>query len=207
MIDQNQPWVIVTALSKSIENNNFMCVREIVAVLTQHPSYVTEHRDLLNKKLSDAAERGATECVRELLQVSDPKYQRNHPLFEAAFMGNVECVKLLLPVSDPLFHNQCLLMVAYNGEVGVLRVLMEVCDPKADNSEALYNAIVTSRKECIDLLLPVSDCEVVLEKLEHDHPNSPYLYEPLQHALAQRQKQVLEKTLDGIPAVARVRKI
>lgn len=204
-IEQNQPWIIDTALSNAMRYNHFLCVREIVAVLAQHHLYVTAHQDRLNKKLWEASEGGVTECVRELLKVGDPRHQKSLPLWEAACGGKLECVKLLLPFSDPLANSQCLSLVAQNGYVEIVRVLIAVCDPKDHNSNALYAAAVALRHECIDLLLPVSDAELVLKQLKGNFPEYPQFYAPVEDFVtAQRQKKMLEEAVDDTPTGARM---
>lgn len=204
-MEQNQPWIIDTALSNAMSGNHFLCVREIVAVVVQHPLYVTAYQDRLNKKLWKASEQGITECVRELLKVGDPRHQKSLPLWEAACGGKWECVKLLLPLSDPLANSPCLSIVAQNGHVDIVRVLITVCDPKEHNSNALYAAAAASRHECVDLLLPVSDAELVLKHLKSDFPEHPQLHASVEYFVtAQRQKKMLEKAVDGTQTGARM---
>ncbi len=52
-------------------------------------------------------------------------------------------------------------------------MLIAVSNPKEHNSVALQLAATNGHTQCVELLYPVSDPIVALEKLQYEYPNEP----------------------------------
>jgi ankyrin repeat protein len=108
--------------------------------------------------LSAAAKGGHMECVRLLIEVSDPTDGNSRALQLAARRGCAECVKLLIPVSDPLAGDSyALQLAARGGHVECVKLLIPASDPLTDDSLALRWAAQEGHAECVGLLLTVSE--------------------------------------------------
>jgi ankyrin repeat protein len=108
--------------------------------------------------LGSAAQEGHAECVKLLMEVSDPKANESGALRWAALWGHAECVKLLIPVSDPLENDSLALRwAAAYGHGECVALLIEVSDPLVMNSDALRWAAKGGHADCVRLLLPASD--------------------------------------------------
>lgn len=156
-----------------------------------------------------AVQCGNTQGVQLFLESTPSKSDIQKLIYVAAMNGHTACVKMMLPHSlvpgSQMKHNDALRAAALNGHVECMELLIPVSSLRGRNS-ALCAAVEVGHQNCIELLLAVSDPIAALEELQLEHSEQPGLYEVLEHAIAQRQKQVLETSLDGIPAVARVRK-
>jgi ankyrin repeat protein len=105
-----------------------------------------------------AAERGHVECVKLLIEVSEPRVGNSYALRRAAACGHADCVRVLMEVSEPKVQNSyALRAAAEEGHVECVKLLMEASDPLANDSHALRMAAAYGHGDCVELLLPASD--------------------------------------------------
>lgn len=123
-----------------------------------------------------------------------------HPqLLWAAQSRNVENVEQLLKrkisprkVQITLCHVLASKIGSYSVDYPVFQsmtLMLQYCDPKRNNSEALRVALLHSVPKMVDILIPVSDCNVVLRDPEvvrqtlemHDNCSNPLYAEYFQH--------------------------
>lgn len=78
-------------------------------------------------------------------------------LDEAIGAGKLNEVLRCIPLVDPAYLPKSLWWASACGFESALKALMQVCDPKIDNSRALCAAAVEGHIECVRLLLPVSN--------------------------------------------------
>lgn len=118
----------------------------------------TSKQSLLNVALADAASKGNSRVLPELLlQGADPKAFDSRPLLCAAFHGNAECVRLLIPVSDlEAEESAALHWAAHNGHAECVKLLIPASNPKAAQSQAIRAAARNGHAECVRLLIPAS---------------------------------------------------
>lgn len=82
----------------------------------------------------------------------------NHTLNKAVNSGYTEIVKLLLPVYDPAADNSfALASAARSGNTKIVELLLPVSDPKENNSLALQWAAQEGYEDIVKILLPQSD--------------------------------------------------
>lgn len=60
-------------------------------------------------------------------------------------------------------------MAVLHGHTDRVELLIPLSDPKADNSKALFLAVINEYTDCIDLLWPVSDVAIVLQELKKEY--------------------------------------
>ena len=124
--------------------------------------FVSEAR----KALFRAAKNGHAECVKILIDITDPKADGSMPLRAASFHGHLECVKILLPVSDPTEdHFDALYGAACNGHVECTRTILSAISPE--------DAILTFRdtygfESVIAFIESLMQADAIKEKLEQE---------------------------------------
>ena len=79
-------------------------------------------------------------------------------LILASDYGRLEIIKDLIPISDPKANDSEALRNAANyGFKDCVKALIPVSDPKANDSEALRNAAFKGHVEIVNTLIPISD--------------------------------------------------
>jgi len=121
----------------------------------------------------EAAVWGQDNVLKELMKVCDVSKGSSQALRWSAEKGNLECVKLLIPASDP----------------------------NALDASALQQAVLSKHQNVIDILLPVSNYNVVLDYFKNQTNFEAYslLAERIQQFEALSQKSRL---LNNIKEVA-----
>ena len=152
----------------------------------------------LNHQLIKAAQAGDAQRIEDLLWTADARAQQSEALWQAIDHNHKTCVKLLARVSDiehrhlfaavdcndwdflfplvdyidtnkhPNALNQCLVRAARFGHHKILGSLIEVANPRYQDSLAFRWAVVGDHQRCIDLLYPLSDVHHVLEYFKKD---------------------------------------
>lgn len=159
----------------------------------------------ITPQIMDDVRSGRVAGVQRFLD-SNPLPSDIQKMIEVAATNNrLPCLKMLLSGSE-LTHDQALIRAAGEGHAECVQLLIPVSNPCARNSMALSSAVVSGNQRCVDLLLPVSDPNEALDTLKNTYRN-PQLYEFLEHAIAQQQKQRLEQSLGGVVNPQGVRKM
>lgn len=160
--------------------------------------------------LIQAAKMGNVEEVQQLIPLSDPKAQRSRALWQALSIPlSVECVKMLIPVSDPQDYNDVFFEAVKIGNIPCIEMLMQVANPKYNESEALFWSTEMRNDEIIDILIDVSDVDLVLRNLKEEYSaNESWAWERLEEILeARRQKEVLIAAVEDTQATLQKRKM
>lgn len=145
-------------LAHAALEGNLEEVKRLVGVTSEHERSVG---------LAWAAKHGHHNVVEFLIPYSDPTNCGSVAFRFAASWGHIECLRLLLPVSEPKYYNSSVISAAMQGHAECMSLLIGASDPQDCHSEALYEACFYKRQNCIDILIPLSDCYSVLQKLEH----------------------------------------
>lgn len=111
---------------------------------------------ILSETIERAAESGFYECVQLLTPMCEQK-SIGRAVAGAAAYGHMDILTHLLPLSSLELNSEALKRAAHKGQRECLEILIPVSDPKHEDSEALYLAVASENIHCIKLLLPVSD--------------------------------------------------
>jgi len=181
----------------------------------------------VSQQLISAAADGQTSKVRGLLslplQFSD--YNLFCALYQAAHGGHVECLETLLAGAGfspphPYFYQTfnagfaavcdnhiALVVAAKHGNADCVRLLLNVLDARANNSQALCMAALEEHVECVDLLYPHSCPLTALKQLKIHYPDSAFAHSLLEHAIDRHQRKVLVEATNTCGRDAPGRKI
>lgn len=111
----------------------------------------------------------------------------------AVQMGLLDDVKRLIPLCDPKQNDsEALWHAATIGDVGCLKLLIPVCNPKASNSLALQCALYYQHHDCVVLLRPLSNAKKALRFLSEEYDHINWA-QRLDSILTQHQHSVLER--------------
>lgn len=143
---------------------------------------------------------GNTQGVQLFLDSNPPKSDIQKLVYWAANNGQVQCLSLLLAVAlvpgSHIKFNDALMAAASNGHVECVKVLLPMSS-SLGRIDALLRALAGDKQYAFDLLLPVCDPFIALDKIQYEYSEEPQLYEKLEQAFAQQQKQVLERSVVG----------
>ena len=156
-----------------------------------------------------AAQEGDTNEVQRLIPLSAPKEQHSQALLQAVRKIHVDCIKVLIPVSNPKDYNDLFLEAVKVGHEPSIELLMAVADPKFNDSEALFWSTEMRNSDIIDMLIDVSDVNVVLRNLKKEYSaDESWAWECLEEILkARHQKDVLTAAVEEIQTVFQKRKM
>lgn len=159
----------------------------------------------ITPQIMDDVRSGNIEGVQRFLN-SNPLQSDMQKMIEVAAVNDrLQCLRMILSCSE-MTHDRALVLAAGQGHAQCVELLIPVSNPCARNSGALSSAVVSGNQRCVDLLLPVSDPHAALDTIKHTYRN-PQLYEFLERAIAQHQKQLLEETLGDASNSHGVRKM
>jgi len=152
--------------------------------------------------LIQAAHNGDANEVRRLIPLSDPTNYHSRALLKAVRQKHVECVQMLIPVSNP---NDCNIILVEAVKIGYrpnIELLIAAADPKFNDSEALYCATQMRNDDIIEMLIDISDVDVVLRDFKNVYPvGEEWAWERLDVIVeARRQKDVLNAAIEKQPA-------
>lgn len=149
-----------------------------------------------SEALRQASYNGYTEIVKLLIPVSDPQAEDNFSLFWAARKGYFDIVKLLIPVSDPQAADSLALeWAATFGHANIVEALIPVSNPN-DYDKALLCAAENECIECIKLLLPYSNYNLVLTTPVLLHSERQLLQHCIDVYEAVQQQKRLETSIE-----------
>lgn len=134
-----------------------------------------------------AAHNGDAKEVQRLIPLSDPTNYHSRALLKAVYQKHMDCVQLLIPVSTPHDCNIILVEAVKVGYRPNIELLIAAADPKFNDSEALYCATQMRNDAIIEMLIDVSDVDVIVE--------------------TRRQKKVLTTEIEEQHNVRKVRKM
>lgn len=132
-----------------------------------------------------------TDILRELIPVSDINRSGalQRLLEQTAVNGDVPSLKLLLSYHQTVCSDVCfntILTHAVDSEnIEYLKILLPLCDPKHNGSEALKHAIRYKRIQAVELLLPLSDSDgvnatsLLLDVVKNKNPHYTALLLPI----------------------------
>lgn len=161
--------------------------------------------------LQIAAGERQHECLQVLIPLFDPKNpssfkcDNSMAFWMAAQNGDTQSLQLLLAICDPKANDSCALRrAAVEGHHECLEMLIPLSDPQANDSGALYSAVWHGHDACVRLLCAVSDCEQVLWKMQHNHPDKEYIWKGLAQYVHTKQRERLTEAVDraGAPRVS-----
>lgn len=159
-----------------------------------------KHNRKISDELSEACKSGDVAQVRHFIAQDLPPDIYRSALRSACFRNwEIVCVAELISVCG-LQSCEFLQMAAGCGSKTVLTVLIGVCDPKTDNSDALQAAALHGQYRCMKLLYPVSDVETALTKLRarDDSPATRCGIRMLEEYHAEQIKIKLCEALDDV---------
>lgn len=147
---------------------------------------------LENMALCSAAQKGHTECVKLLIEVSPRVIVSEHysPLRKAAENGHVECVKLLIGVSEENCIYKALCEAVRLKHTECVKLLMVACDVQYRRSLPLQLAAQYNH-ECIDVLYDLSNPIKAVEGLRIRNPDDDSWIVLEQRMEAERLRGVL----------------
>lgn len=156
-----------------------------------------------------AAQEGDTHEVQRLIPLSTPQEQHSQALLQAVRKQHVDCIKILIPVSNPKDYNDLFLEAVKVGYEPSIELLMVVADPKFNDSEALFWSTEMRNSDIIDMLIDVSDVNVVLRNLKKEYSaDESWAWECLEEILeARQQKEVLTTAVEETQTVFQKRKM
>lgn len=177
-----------------------MCADKIVAYCLQHNEFnLSEMHEILDSVVFSNIKSIVEMLVDALGENVDVKILRS-----AVQVKNMHATHLLLDVlgcTDAHVFQTASLM----GMADVVERMLPFCDPKENDSFALFNAVRAGQHNCIDVLYAVSDTQMVVNRLNKHFPQT---VDPVWEAFKARvQRDVLEQHVDLTPAVAKSRKI
>lgn len=122
--------------------------------------------------LEEAIGAGNIGNVRHYLPLADPaSFPKG--LWVAAMWGFTEAVEELIQLCDPKSDNSwALQMAAREGHISCVRVLIPVSDPK-DNTHALINALYNDHMDIAEVLWPLSNMHDALSNLRNKKTPNP----------------------------------
>lgn len=175
------------------------CAAKIVAYCLQHNEFdLSEMHDILNSGVFyniNIVEM----LIGALGENVDIKILRL-----AVQVKNMHATHLLLDVlgcTDAHVFQTASLM----GMGDVVERMLPFCDPKQNDSCALFNAVRAGHQNCIDMLYAVSDTQMVVNQLNKHFPQT---VNPVWEAFKARvQRDVLEQYVSLTPAAGKSRKI
>lgn len=142
-------------------------------------------------------------------RVPCPPAELNDALRLAARIGASECVKLLVPISDPKScDSEALRWAARSGHAACVKLLTGVSNPKAQSSQALCQAAEEGHYECVTLLIPESEIEDVSDALAfaagNGHQECVKLLIPASASTAKRSASLILAAIYGHAECARL---
>lgn len=148
------------------------------AYIQEIAAYCVEHNDFdnaeMNAVLTSAVAgniRNAVELlVRAIGHNLDPQIARL-----AVQLKNVHATHLFLDVFGCADLN-IFQTAAHGGLCDIVERMLPFCDAKANDSFALFNAVRCKHQDCVDMLYPVSDVKLVVQRL---NTNFPHHVDPL----------------------------
>ena len=106
-------------------------------------------------------------------------------------LSQIDEVKRLIPLCNPKHNDSAALWHAATiGNVECLQLLVPVCDPKASNSLALRCALYYQHTDCVVLLHPLSNVKTALKYLNAEYDDIDW-GQRLDTIAAQYQQRVL----------------
>lgn len=194
------------------KNNSLLCLaaregmKEIVEKLIPVSSPSTSHAVLY------AARSGSFECVEILLPLSTSVevgetlnlIVKNCRAIESTDGVNYEkCAHLLSSVASEEDNTQALISAVNQNDVDFVKLLLPKSNPKLKDSMALHCAVLYGHQPIIDLLVPVSDGDVVWELLKtNTQVDLTYFIECYERHLVLQSQAHLTKELEELSAVA-----
>ena len=107
--------------------------------------------------LAEASGHGHLDVVKLLAPVSNP-IQCHLALIQMIIYKNIDMVKLLLDYCDPTAQESYYLnLAAMSGDTDIVQLLIPVSNPKENSSRALRVAVEHGHIDTVKLLIPVSD--------------------------------------------------
>ena len=148
--------------------------------------------------LIQAATAGDAMEVQRLIPLSDPKNHHSRALLKAVRQKHMDCGQLLIPVSNPHDCNTILVEAVKVGYGPNIELLIAADDPKYNDSEALYCATEMRTDDIIQMLIDVSDVDVVLRDLKNLYTaGEAGVWERLEAIVeARHQNKLLHKHID-----------
>lgn len=150
----------ISISANSWENNNSLVVAATLGKLDDVRSWLNVADPSADDFLAlfRAINNGHTECVKELIPVSNINLNLERALAMAARSQNDGCLKLLLEYKTPTTElHESLVVSAHNNDCVCLELLLVHTDAKFNNSEALFTAVYNRSFQAVELLLPLSD--------------------------------------------------
>jgi len=185
------------ALQIAAQNGHAECVRLLIPVSDMHECAA----------LRAAAMHGHSKCVALLKDVSNLQANKD-ALVWAVGNNHIECVKMLIPIIDvQQWDNMALISAVRNGYVDIVQLLLPHTD--AQDGMALGVALENADRECIEVLYPVTNVEI-LERLKNNTRNptfSQLLAEAEYKWTAKRQHELLTDETNGVTKISAPRKM
>lgn len=142
--------------------------------LTNTVPYLFKNQSLGGKHLVGAATQGHTDMMH--------------------FVLNYKKSKTTITPQD---KNLALFWASHNGHLGAVKMLVDVADPKAEQSLALQWAFKNGNRDVIDFLVPLSDLKEALYDMQKKWSKDPSIYLEIQ---AFEERRLIVKGLEDHPA-------
>ena len=149
--------IIGAAIWHAARNGN----KEIIKLFLPY-----SNREINSNALFYASEYGFTDIVKLLIPLSNPSAYNSGAIRIANIRNHLDIVELLIPVSkSPIGYSFEYMLdgIIKKGNKHLAKVLIPYCTNKKQNSIALRTAFFYGYHDLVDLLVPISDKEVVHE--------------------------------------------
>lgn len=151
---------------------------------------------------------GHLACVARLAPLCSTS-QRFAGLSVAAQHGQTSVLEFMIGAGFAAVcdNHIALVVAAKHGNADCVRLLLNVLDARANNSQALCMAALEEHVECVDLLYPHSCPLTALKQLKIHYPDSAFAHSLLEHAIDRHQRKVLVEATNTCGRDAPGRKI
>lgn len=152
------------------------------------------------QSLIQAAKKGNLAEVQRLIPICEPSKKAALALSASVYYSHIECAKLLFEFlkHDQAIVNKTLEYAALGGSRELLEIFLPYADPKYNESAALWCAVQSEHIDCIRILIPISDVNLILNRLQ-DFPQ-PEKIEMIEHCMALEQRRMLDETVQHTQA-------
>lgn len=162
------------SLQFAIEDGNISEVQRLIPLL--------DTKEDQSGLLGWAVRSGQVECLKLLIPVCDPAARNSHALWWATEYGHYDMVDLLLPLAQnqDIVHG-IVPIAARNGFTDIVELLLPYCDSAVRHTDALRQAALFGRWDCVDVLWDTSDVDAVLAQLKQQYPNKTKCWQVLEN--------------------------
>lgn len=144
------------ALVEAARNGHAQCVGLLIPFV--------QGDKILGEALKHASKEGHNECVKLLISKSDQESIKKAVL-SVAQEGYAACLQELILVVDFDVKKKALLDSATFGHAKNIKALIPFFDDISHFNDALFDAAFQKRRACMDLLIPLNDCQLVIHRL------------------------------------------